>query len=212
MLQPVDEASAQHDPPLENVLFAKLLARLGFRSDREHMIGPYRLVIPEDHREGNPEFLPYLERNVESLGCDIELEASFVADDDTRILLADIDTEGGTASVNRAVRATTQDSGSPALSLSTIVRKHPRFAAARLLKIDTDGLDFRIEPHLVYDNFGTFLITIEAPQRFAELNAYLRSNRKHGRAVYYFDVCSFHDIDSDLFERVREEDLHIATA
>ena len=66
--------------------------------------------------------------------------------------------------------------------------------------------------HLVYDNFGNFLISIEASERFAELNAYLASNRVHGRAVYYFDVCSFHETDTDLFEQVRRHELGLAAA
>jgi len=204
--------------------------------------------------EGNPAFLPYLRRNLEQLGSDVAIEPCFVADDDSSIALADIDTGSGTASVNRAVRAGTGEAAAVrASSLAAIVRRHPAFADPRLLKVDTDGLDFRIlrssrdflartrpviffeyyldaddgaaadalvtvellaaigyRRHLVYDNFGNFLITIEATPRFAELNAYLCSNRRHGRAVYYFDVCSFHDDDSDLFLQLRERELGLA--
>jgi hypothetical protein len=61
--------------------------------------------------------------------------------------------------------------------------------------------------HLIYDNFGNFLISVEAPQRFSELNCYLKSNRKHGTAVHYFDVCSFSDEDADLCEQIRDSEL-----
>lgn len=290
-------------------MLAKLLARFGVRSDRGYHVGPYRLVIPDDHRiedirrkwrrydvalgdiaravagkypaataidvganvgdsaalirrhqpmpvlcvEGNPEFLPYLRRNLEVLGEGVELEPCFVADDESRIVQTDIDTAFGTASVNRALQAGTQDDGVRTRSLRSVASEHPRFARPRLLKVDTDGLDFRIlrlsrdflaetrpvvffeyyldaadeaagealaaieslasigyRRHLVYDNFGNFLISIEATERFAELNAYLASNRRYGRAVYYFDVCSFHDIDSDLFEQLRSHEIRLA--
>lgn len=203
--------------------------------------------------EGNPAFLPYLRRNLAALGEKVELEPCFVADDESRIDQADIDTAFGTASVNRAVRAGTQDGGIRTSSLRSIASRHPRFAQPRLLKVDTDGLDFHIlrlsrdflaearpviffeyyldasdgaagdaleaveslasigyHRHLVYDNFGNFLISIEASARFAELNAYLASNRRNGRAVYYFDVCSFHDIDTDLFEQIRGHEMRLA--
>jgi FkbM family methyltransferase len=288
---------------------ARLLARFGFRSDREYVVGPYRLAIPDDHRigdirrkwkrydvalgdiaravagkypaataidiganvgdsaalirmhqtmpvlciEGNPEFLPWLRRNLEVLGENVEIEPCFVADDESGIVPSDIETAGGTASVNRAVRAGTPDGSIRTRSLGSIVREHPRFSDPRLLKVDTDGLDFRIlrlsrgfladarpviffeyyldaddgaagealaaveslasigyHRHLVYDNFGNFLVSIDAVERFAELNAYLASNRRHGRAVYYFDVCSFHDVDTDLCEQIRRHEILLA--
>lgn len=61
---------------------------------------------------------------------------------------------------------------------------------------------------LVYDNYGNFLISIEdSVQQFLDLNAFLRSNRKHGFAVYYFDICALHGEDADLFQDIRRYEL-----
>jgi FkbM family methyltransferase len=53
---------------------------------------------------------------------------------------------------------------------------------------------------LVFDNFGNPLARIEGPDRlrFAELNAFLKSNRENGVATYYLDVCAIHRDDDDL--------------
>jgi FkbM family methyltransferase len=59
----------------------------------------------------------------------------------------------------------------------------------------------------IFDNFGNFLITITNAHHFMELNAYLRSNRAHGIAIYYFDVCAFAEGDEDLFESLRLEQM-----
>ncbi|HZP87555.1 MAG TPA: FkbM family methyltransferase [Burkholderiales bacterium] len=53
---------------------------------------------------------------------------------------------------------------------------------------------------LVFDNFGNPLIAARDPVQIAELNGYLASNRRHGIAVYYFDICAFSDDDTDLAE------------
>jgi FkbM family methyltransferase len=61
--------------------------------------------------------------------------------------------------------------------------------------------------YLIYDNFGNCLMTLRESERFAELNAYLRSNKKNGCAVYYFDVCAFMDSDAALFDEIRSFEL-----
>jgi FkbM family methyltransferase len=53
---------------------------------------------------------------------------------------------------------------------------------------------------IYYDNFGNFLLHAEASNRtiFADLDRYLASNRRHGVAVYYFDICALHQEDAEL--------------
>lgn len=205
--------------------------------------------------EGNQEFLPILRENIARLGPHVELEESFVADDDTHVDTSRIESRDGTASVTRALDAVSSASTVTTKSLTSIVQHHPQFARPRLLKIDTDGFDFLIisnaldflddvrpvvffeyylegskdaqqqglaaveglfstgyRKHLVYDNFGNLLISVDTPQKFVELNAYLKSNKKHGTAVYYFDVCSFHQHDADLFDRIRREEVEASAA
>lgn len=56
--------------------------------------------------------------------------------------------------------------------------------------------------HLVYDNFGNFMLSVdqEHARVFAELERFLRSSRRHGGGVVYFDVLALHDADADLFQ------------
>jgi FkbM family methyltransferase len=58
---------------------------------------------------------------------------------------------------------------------------------------------------LYYDNFGNFLLHSDATnsELFGDLDSYLASNRRHGVAIYYFDVCAVHREDSDLVSRLR---------
>jgi FkbM family methyltransferase len=62
---------------------------------------------------------------------------------------------------------------------------------------------------LYYDNFGNFLLSADAVNRrlFIDLDRYLASNRRHGVAIYYFDICAFHAEDSDLAPVVRSRSL-----
>jgi len=62
--------------------------------------------------------------------------------------------------------------------------------------------------HLVYDNFGNFIISADTRDRFVELNSYLRSNKHNGVAVYYLDICSFHENDDDLHSEMRSIELN----
>jgi FkbM family methyltransferase len=58
---------------------------------------------------------------------------------------------------------------------------------------------------IYYDNFGNFLLRTDAANRdiFRDLDAYLASNRRHGVAVCYFDVCALHQEDADLVRGIR---------
>lgn len=58
---------------------------------------------------------------------------------------------------------------------------------------------------IYYDNYGNFLIHANASQLniLTDLHNYLASNRAFGIAVYYFDVCAFHEQDTDLALELR---------
>lgn len=190
--------------------------------------------------EGDPKLWPILEENAKNLGLNIVLEPSFVGSEGQTADPALVDDAGRNASLIAA----SERGGSIRLrSLQNILRKHPAFAGAKLLKTDTEGFDFDIlrssldfiraarpviffeyDPHfrteqpgagletincladagycefIYYDNFGNLLLRANAKQSgiFAELDAYLASNRRYGIAVYYFDVCAFHRDDADL--------------
>jgi hypothetical protein len=53
---------------------------------------------------------------------------------------------------------------------------------------------------LYYDNFGNLLLRATANERsiLIDLDGYLASNWNKGVAVYYFDICTFHDEDAAL--------------
>ena len=193
--------------------------------------------------EGHPSFLPFLHHNAALLGENVFIEDSFAG---TEAVLDYAEASNGTASL-RATAATGTDTKSGrtfrSASLAAILDKHPRFLQSKLLKIDTDGFDFRIivaaaaflhqarpvvffeyDPSfspdgpaeseaaaealfsagyvhfLVFDNFGNPLMHIEGTDRlrFAELNTFLKSNKEHGVATYYLDICAIHRDDGDL--------------
>jgi FkbM family methyltransferase len=58
---------------------------------------------------------------------------------------------------------------------------------------------------IYYDNFGNFLLHTDANNWsiFQDLDNYLASNRRHGVAVYYFDICALHQEDADLVPELR---------
>jgi len=58
---------------------------------------------------------------------------------------------------------------------------------------------------IYYDNFGNFLLHTNSQHRsiHADLHHYLASNRRHGTAVYYFDICALHAEDADLVPEIR---------
>jgi FkbM family methyltransferase len=104
-------------------------------------------AIPVLCIEGHPRFLPYLRRNLARLPAGIEVAEcllgaragtvpaeSFAADHGTAMIDPGA---GGDASAEGAA-------GVPVRRLDEVLRAHPRFARARLLKTDTDGSDFEI--------------------------------------------------------------------
>ena len=63
--------------------------------------------------------------------------------------------------------------------------------------------------YLIYDNFGNYLISLNNIEGFIDLNAYLRSNKKYGQSIYYFDICAFHETDTDLWKQTRNNELSV---
>lgn len=200
--------------------------------------------------EGNKTFLPALKGNLARLGLDAEIEESFVGAELGYVADTHVNTKHGTAFITKAGQVSHDQPGTVTKRLSSIVDQRPRFALAKLLKIDTDGFDFSIihsaadfiesarpvvffeyilsnseedersslaaidslvalnyKHHLVYDNFGNFMISVTSRQSFVELNTFLRSNIQNGTAIHYLDVCSFHDDDIDLFEDQRHREI-----
>jgi FkbM family methyltransferase len=101
-------------------------------------------TIPVLCIEGHPQFISYLRRNLERLpGC-IEVDECLVGAVAGSVSAARLATQGGTASID--IRAGDDGKGVriPIRPLVEILRDHPRFQRARLLKIDTDGSDFEI--------------------------------------------------------------------
>ena len=94
--------------------------------------------------EGDSAYLPLLQANVAEV-TDVEVEASYVASD---LYAAGVKAQRtvGTA----ALIPSTAGEPVPMRSLVDIVEDHPRFAAARLVKLDTDGADAAI----VVENAG----------------------------------------------------------
>ncbi len=196
--------------------------------------------------EGHPDFIGLLRANTARMGNGVAIETCFIGQDGNFVNVARAQASRGTASLVGALSPTPSVTGVPCHSLATVLARHPRFAQARLLKLDTDGFDFPIliqsaavlaqlkpvlffeyDPsfspqgnaeagaaiatlealgyrhYLVYDNFGNFLMSVDNPARFQELNIYLRSNRQYGQvAVHYFDVCACHADDRALFEAI----------
>lgn len=91
--------------------------------------------------EGSPEFLPYLQQNALTIGG-IEVETCFVGTQGETVSLSDIISEGGTATIVKAVG--NPEIGVQTRTLEAIVQNYPAFQTAKLLKIDTDGFDFSI--------------------------------------------------------------------
>lgn len=202
--------------------------------------------------EGHPGFLTLLETNASRVSSEIEIEKCFLGADGRTVQFAQIAENKGTASLTTESGTGEPGVSIPMKSLETVLTEHPVFSDPRLIKIDTDGLDFRIllasksclqrlrpilyfeydtnfqstsdkealqaikmlisigyTRFLVYDNYGNYLMTVTTQDTFAELNAYLRSNRKHGWAVYYFDICAMTEDDADLFDQIHALELSV---
>lgn len=84
--------------------------------------------------EGNPKFIPMLTKNAAGLS-EITIEQCFVGDQNETVVPVNT---GGTARLETSVN------GIEVKTMQQILAKHSSFAAAKLLKIDTDGFDNKI--------------------------------------------------------------------
>jgi FkbM family methyltransferase len=91
--------------------------------------------------EGDPAVVPILRQNAGLFGNEVEIEQSFIGPegqfvDEKRIV---------DAGRNASLRVAIQENGRlPFRSLKAILESHPRFSSAKLMKVDTEGFDFRI--------------------------------------------------------------------
>lgn len=89
--------------------------------------------------EGVPYFLEFLKRNCANIGEQITIEAAFVGTGEEKIPDS-FQPLSGTYSLTSSQTETT----TPTLTLSTILERRKEFSRAKLIKIDTDGFDFKI--------------------------------------------------------------------
>lgn len=88
--------------------------------------------------EGDPRYFGYLDRNV-GREPDVELEQSFIGDQD-RLMRGRLQAVDGTGKLV-ADSGSAGEGGVQLRRLASVIADHPRFAAFKLLKIDTDGFD-----------------------------------------------------------------------
>lgn len=62
---------------------------------------------------------------------------------------------------------------------------------------------------IIYDNFGNYLIHLDDKdtEKFFDLIIHLISNGMNGPSIYYYDICAFHEVDSDIFRDVRSAEI-----
>lgn len=84
--------------------------------------------------EGNPKFIPMLEKNSKQMQ-NVTIECSFVGETNETVKTINY---GGTARVEKA------ETGVEVRTVEEILNKHTNFKHAKLFKIDTDGFDFKI--------------------------------------------------------------------
>ena len=126
--------------------------------------------------EGSSAYLPLLRHNVDLL-TDVEIEAAFVGRASGPVP-AGVRMEGGTAHLVMG----SPGQGNIALSsFDEIILRHPRFASAKLVKSDTDGMDCQI-----LAGAAEFLAR-ERPALFFEYDPDLTA-RFGTRAIHVFDV------------------------
>jgi FkbM family methyltransferase len=90
--------------------------------------------------EGNPVYLPYLEENARRIGPQIEIECAFIGEVGGAQPFSIHADGAGTARL-----VPSEDGGAIMMrSLGDVLRDHPRFIRAKLVKLDVDGFDFRI--------------------------------------------------------------------
>jgi FkbM family methyltransferase len=96
--------------------------------------------------EGDPYWLDYLNRNVVA-DADVVVEPSLIVSRELLEQSLSPRRLGGTTTFVAAA-ADSASTGCRSITAEELVRRHPRFAAAGLVKSDTDGFDTRIVPLL----------------------------------------------------------------
>ena len=184
--------------------------------------------------EGNPKFIPLLQKNATQLSG-ITIEQCFVGDQNEKVVAVN---SGGTA------RLETSINGIEVKTMQQILEKHPSFVGAKLLKIDTDGFDNKIirasrdllvsaKPVVFFEYDPYFLIKQqEQPMEifnvlyslgysrlvlFDNLGKLLCEVATHNHdlladftAYYnnegksYLDICALHSSDEDLISEIRQ--------
>lgn len=111
--------------------------------DTAALICKYNLV-PVLCIEGHPGFLTLLEANASRVNSEIEIEGCFLGTDGSTVQFAQIEENKGTATLVGKPGTGNDGVNVPMKSLKTVLAEHPVFSGSRLIKIDTDGMDFRI--------------------------------------------------------------------
>lgn len=101
-------------------------------------------AIPVLCIEGHPQFVPYLRRNLQRLPGGIEIAECLVGAQAGSVPAGSFAADHGTATIDLAADEGGDCGHVPQLPLAEVLREHPRFQRARLLKTDTDGSDFEI--------------------------------------------------------------------
>jgi FkbM family methyltransferase len=91
--------------------------------------------------EGDVAILPLLRANARRIGPQIVIEEAFVGAEGDAVNLGAIKGVGRNSTLTPVADGA---AGQRLLTLEAILERHPRFWDAKLLKIDTEGFDFRI--------------------------------------------------------------------
>jgi len=101
--------------------------------------------------EGDPSYIPFLQRNAATIGSQVTVELCYVASSAGVVTESQLVRQTGTTSAASALsampgHATSRHSidGIKVQRLESILEHYPGFSTPRLIKIDTDGFDFAI--------------------------------------------------------------------
>jgi len=129
----------------------------------------HRVKTPILCIEGNPKFIPLLEKNVAQFS-DIEIEKCFLGEGSEKVSPVN---NLGTAYLQKS------DDGIEVKTLSEVLEKHRDFKNAKLLKIDTDGFDNKI-----IRGATSFLDESKALVFFEYDPFYLAKQNENGLAIF----------------------------
>jgi FkbM family methyltransferase len=185
--------------------------------------------------EGNPRFLPLLEKNVMHLK-NVEIEAAFVGETEMRVA----------ANNNLGTAYLTEDqTGVRVEPMTSVLSRHPQFAGAKLLKVDTDGFDNKIirgsaqilknaKPVIFFEydpyflriqkeedgsifpfleslQYKTLIIFDNVGRKLITLPTTDRRSLQSLHSYFdrsgtaYMDICAIHESDEDLVSKIESE-------